>query len=89
MIVIRTAPDTVKAYHNTCRHRGMRLVKGRGNAAQGIVCPFHGWCWNVDGSSRFVFAPNLFEKEQLAAADLAAPGMSSRDLGRLRLHQLR
>ncbi len=70
VIVIRTAPDVIKAYHNTCRHRGMRLVQGRGNAAQGIVCPFHGWCWNVDGSNRFVFAPNLFERDQLADADL-------------------
>ena len=70
VIVVRTGPETIKAYHNTCRHRGMRLLQGRGNASQGIVCPFHGWCWNVDGSNRFVFAPNLFEREQLAAADL-------------------
>ncbi len=70
VIVVRTEPDTIKAFHNACRHRGMRLVKGRGNAAQGIVCPFHGWCWNVDGSNRFVFAPNLFQKDQLEAADL-------------------
>lgn len=70
VVVVRTGPETVKAYHNACRHRGMRLVQGRGNAANGFVCPFHGWCWNTDGSNRFVFAPNLFEKDQLEDADL-------------------
>ena len=89
VIVVRTEPDTVKAFHNACRHRGMRLVEGRGNAAQGFVCPFHGWCWNADGSNRFVFAPNLFQKDQLEAGGSPAPRVSPRDLGRLRLHQLR
>ena len=70
VIVVRTAADRVRAYHNACRHRGMRLATGRGNAANGLVCPFHGWCWNLDGSNRFVFAPNLFREDQLAADDL-------------------
>jgi phenylpropionate dioxygenase-like ring-hydroxylating dioxygenase large terminal subunit len=70
VIVVRTAPDRIRAYHNACRHRGMRLVQGRGNAANGLVCPFHGWCWNLDGSNRFVFAPNLFREDQLDPVDL-------------------
>jgi phenylpropionate dioxygenase-like ring-hydroxylating dioxygenase large terminal subunit len=70
VIVVRTAPDRIRAYHNACRHRGMRLVQGRGNAANGLVCPFHGWCWNLDGSNRFVFAPNLFREDQLDPIDL-------------------
>ena len=27
IIVVRTAPDTIKAYHNVCSHRGRRLVR--------------------------------------------------------------
>jgi len=73
VIVVRTGPETVRAHHNACRHRGMRLVTGRGNAANGFVCPFHGWCWNADGSNKFVFAPNLFRKEQLEVEDLRLP----------------
>ncbi|MEZ4281303.1 MAG: aromatic ring-hydroxylating dioxygenase subunit alpha [Myxococcota bacterium] len=70
VLVVRTAPDRIRAYHNACRHRGMRLATGRGNAANGLVCPFHGWCWNLDGSNRFVFAPNLFREDQLEAGEL-------------------
>lgn len=70
VIVVRTGPERVEAFHNACRHRGMRLIEGRGNAANGFVCPFHGWCWNPDGSNKFVFAPNLFAPDQLRSDDL-------------------
>src|SRR5262249_26026770 len=30
VIVIRTAPDKIKAYENACRHRGVELVVNRG-----------------------------------------------------------
>ena len=70
VIVIRTAPEQVEVFHNACRHRGMRLVQGRGNARNGFVCPFHGWCWNPDGSNKFVFAENLFRADQLDTDDL-------------------
>jgi phenylpropionate dioxygenase-like ring-hydroxylating dioxygenase large terminal subunit len=50
IIVVRTAPDTIKAYHNVCPHRGRRLVDGTGNAKQ-FVCNFHGWRYNLDGEN--------------------------------------
>jgi phenylpropionate dioxygenase-like ring-hydroxylating dioxygenase large terminal subunit len=50
IIVIRIAKDEVKAFYNVCQHRGRRLKDGCGNAGQAIVCRFHGWAWNVDGS---------------------------------------
>ena len=65
IIVLRQDDDTVKAFHNTCRHRGTRLVEDRGSCRDGIVCPFHGWCWNLDGSNRSVYAPALFDESKL------------------------
>ncbi len=41
------------AYYNACRHRGTRLAAGRGRVGA-IICPFHGWRWNLDGSIRLV-----------------------------------
>ncbi len=70
LIVVRVAEQAIKAYHNACRHRGMRLVKGRGRSPQGFVCPFHGWCWGLDGANRFVLAPDLFAQDQLDPAEL-------------------
>lgn len=61
VIVVRTSPDDVRAYHNVCLHRGTQLVQGRGHSPTGFTCPFHGWCWNLDGSNRAVFAPEVFD----------------------------
>ncbi len=69
-LVIRQEDATVKAFHNTCRHRGTRLLDDRGSCRDGIVCPFHGWSWNQDGTSRAVYAPELFEASNVDPARL-------------------
>ena len=72
VIIVRVDATTVKAYHNACRHRGVQLVVDRGNAPDGVfTCPFHGWQWKTDGKCKFVYSPNLFEKDQLRGGDLA------------------
>jgi nitrite reductase/ring-hydroxylating ferredoxin subunit len=48
IIVVRTAPDTIKAMYNVCLHRGRRLTEGSGHTNQ-FFCRFHGWHWNIDG----------------------------------------
>ena len=53
ILVVRTAPDTVKAYVNSCLHRGTILRTEAGHARQ-IRCPFHGWTWNLDGTLKIL-----------------------------------
>jgi phenylpropionate dioxygenase-like ring-hydroxylating dioxygenase large terminal subunit len=53
VLLVRTAPDTVKAYINSCLHRGTMLRTEAGNAGQ-IRCPFHGWIWNLDGTLKVI-----------------------------------
>ena len=50
IIVIRSATDRISAYFNVCRHRARQLTQGCGHAKK-LVCPFHGWSWNLDGSN--------------------------------------
>jgi len=55
ILVVRSAPDAVAAFHNACLHRGTRLAAGPGHFAEaGIRCPFHGWCYALDGALREV-----------------------------------
>jgi carnitine monooxygenase subunit len=71
VIIVRTN-DGVKAFHNACRHRGVLLVNGYGNCkAQGFMCPFHGWRWNMHGDNTFVYGRHLFSEQQLDKAQLA------------------
>jgi phenylpropionate dioxygenase-like ring-hydroxylating dioxygenase large terminal subunit len=70
IIVTRVAPDRIKAYHNACRHRGMQIAQGRGHAPTGFTCPFHGWCWDLEGRNRAVFAPDVFDPKLLEPDDI-------------------
>ena len=71
IIIVRQQDDSVKALHNACRHRATELATGCGRFGGGqIVCPFHGWRWNLDGSSSFVFMESVFEPECMKPEDL-------------------
>ena len=69
VIVVRVDAHNVRAYHNACRHRGVKLVEGNGNRRT-FVCPFHGWCWAIDGRNTFVLRPEEFAEENLRPDDL-------------------
>ncbi|WP_202624680.1 aromatic ring-hydroxylating oxygenase subunit alpha, partial [Steroidobacter agaridevorans] len=59
IVIVRSSPDTIKAFHNVCSHRGRRLVDipagaqcAHGNKT-GFVCGFHAWRYNLDGKCTF------------------------------------
>ncbi len=62
-IVMRTAPDTIKAYYNACLHRGRQLKDYSGRCSE-IRCPFHGFAWALDGQLADVPARWDFEHVQ-------------------------
>jgi phenylpropionate dioxygenase-like ring-hydroxylating dioxygenase large terminal subunit len=71
VLIVRQQDGSVKALHNACRHRATELAKGCGRFGGGqIVCPFHGWRYNLDGSSSFVFVESVFEPECMKPEDL-------------------
>ncbi len=50
IIVVRSGNDdaSVRAFHNTCPHRGNLMAEGCGHAQQ-FVCSYHGWRFGLDG----------------------------------------
>jgi choline monooxygenase len=48
IIVLRDAAGRLRAFANTCRHRGTRLLDGTGNC-KSIACPYHAWVYALDG----------------------------------------
>ena len=54
IVVVRQKDGSLRAFHNLCRHRGVVILEGRGNASSGISCFYHRWHYNVDGSLRGV-----------------------------------
>lgn len=51
IIVIRDREDRIHAFYNVCRHRGSRIcLENEGRAKNALVCPYHAWSFNFDGS---------------------------------------
>ena len=68
IIVLRDREGALRAMSNVCRHRMSKLLEGRGNV-RSIVCPYHAWTYNLDGSLRGAPAMGLNEsfcKDQIA-----------------------
>jgi phenylpropionate dioxygenase-like ring-hydroxylating dioxygenase large terminal subunit len=66
IVVIRSAPAEIKAFYNACLHRGRLLREWDGPVTE-LRCPFHGFCWGLDGSLKHVPCewdfPQLAERE--------------------------
>jgi phenylpropionate dioxygenase-like ring-hydroxylating dioxygenase large terminal subunit len=55
--IVRKGDGDVHAFHNACLHRGRRLAEGSGSFVEGAIrCPYHGWCYALDG--RLVDVPD-------------------------------
>ena len=51
VVLLRHADGGLRAFHNTCRHRGSILcTEAQGRFERGrIVCPYHAWTYDLDG----------------------------------------
>ena len=64
-LVIRGHDGILRAFHNLCRHRGSRIVpEARGVCNKAMVCPYHGWAYNVDGGLRGIANRDSFPPMQ-------------------------
>jgi phenylpropionate dioxygenase-like ring-hydroxylating dioxygenase large terminal subunit len=60
-IIMRGEDGVVRAFHNLCRHRGSRVAAEKhGHCKNALVCPFHGWVYNLDGSLRGAAKPQSY-----------------------------
>jgi phenylpropionate dioxygenase-like ring-hydroxylating dioxygenase large terminal subunit len=58
-LVVRDADGSVRAFANTCRHRGARLIAAGQGTCKTISCPYHAWTYSLSGDLRG--APSMNE----------------------------
>ena len=66
IIFIRDKNLVLRAFLNTCRHRGAKLLDDFGNTNV-IRCPFHSWAYGLDG--RLVATPKMNQLEDFIKLD--------------------
>lgn len=50
IVIVRGSDNEIRAFHNTCRHRGSVICREEKGAAAKLVCPYHNWTYDLDGS---------------------------------------
>ncbi|UTR15866.1 aromatic ring-hydroxylating dioxygenase subunit alpha [Salipaludibacillus sp. LMS25] len=49
LLIIKGKDNVIRAFHNSCRHRGSKLLKEHGNC-KSIRCCYHSWNYAIDGT---------------------------------------
>jgi len=53
ILILRDSSGRVRAFYNTCRHRGAPLVRGAlGTLGKTFACGYHGWTYDLEGNLR-------------------------------------
>jgi glycine betaine catabolism A len=51
VLLVRDGQGVVRAFANTCRHRGHELLPcGGSTTRRSVVCPYHAWAYTLDGA---------------------------------------
>ena len=50
VLLVCDAQERVRAFHNVCRHRCLKLVDTPRNVGRTIRCPYHSWTYGLDGT---------------------------------------
>jgi phenylpropionate dioxygenase-like ring-hydroxylating dioxygenase large terminal subunit len=66
LIVMHGEDGKIRAFVNSCRHRGAKLLEGDGNC-KSIRCPYHSWLYSTTGKLRA--ANGMQNTRNFAASD--------------------
>jgi Rieske 2Fe-2S family protein len=55
VVITRDKSGEIRAFHNSCRHRGSMVCELGSGTSPKLVCPYHRWTYDLDGS---LFAAN-------------------------------
>lgn len=50
VVVVRTNEGEIRAYLNSCRHRGAKVCRSDRGNSRAFRCPYHAWTYGLDGS---------------------------------------
>src|SRR3546814_7637068 len=59
--MVRQEDGSIRAFYNSCPHRGNRLILGDVTSVPRIVCGYHNWTYDLDGTLVHVQDPDDFE----------------------------
>jgi glycine betaine catabolism A len=81
IVILRDEHGGLRAFHNTCRHRGSILcTQNEGHFGNSrIVCPYHAWTYDLAG--RLIATPRRMETPDFNADDFPLHAVAVRSWG--------
>ena len=81
LVLLRDENEQLRAFHNTCRHRGSVLcTEEAGRFTRGrIVCPYHAWTYDLQG--RLVATPRRMETPDFRFEDFPLHAVAAASWG--------
>ncbi len=62
ILVVHGSDGTLRAFYNTCRHRGSRICDEELGRTRLLVCPYHRWGYRLDGTlAHVMYMPEDFD----------------------------
>ena len=68
VLIVKGGDGQIRAFHNSCRHRGSRICSKPSGQSAKLVCPYHQWTYETDGRL-------LWARDMGADFDTAAHGL--------------
>jgi phenylpropionate dioxygenase-like ring-hydroxylating dioxygenase large terminal subunit len=65
VIVLKNRDGEIKAFLNSCTHRGVQLCTTDRGCKKTFTCPYHGWSYNLDGDLIGIVAGNKVYGEEM------------------------
>ncbi|MFN0313816.1 MAG: aromatic ring-hydroxylating oxygenase subunit alpha [Burkholderiales bacterium] len=70
MVMVRGNDNTIRVLYNRCPHRGVQLCGAlKGNAGSSLVCSYHAWSFNLDGTFKSMPLQAGYEGTRLGQYD--------------------
>ena len=73
IFIVKGRDQSLRAFHNMCRHRGTQLLRAVGKKQKAITCPYHDWTYDLEGNLMSI--PE--EKDEFPCVDKKSLGLKS------------
>jgi phenylpropionate dioxygenase-like ring-hydroxylating dioxygenase large terminal subunit len=70
LLIWRDSRGVLRAFHNICSHRGMKIAWGKSGNSLRLSCPYHAWTFGADGGLKVVPDEACFPDLDKAASGL-------------------
>src|SRR6476661_10181418 len=74
IVVVRGKDATIRAFYNTCQHRGAPVVRTPTGNARALRCQYHSWTYDID-TGRLVNVPDERDFVGLDKAEHCLPSL--------------